>query len=213
MSDYNFENIDSCISKYYIKNNKIVIMCVNNTEIQIPYTKEAEQQVLIIMNKEAQEELKKTDLIDKKLEKTIIWLLLLLGSFLASTLNIINGVVDVMELNRLALIISGVGSLSTLLKTINLSLTSYDIKKKRLLLENQELLNQNIQNEKSLVGVSDKTRDYILQQTETMQIFNINMIDYMSLNDLKKLKKNIDSIVNNETISNELESKKVYELK
>lgn len=213
MSDLNLENINSCILKYCIKNGEIAVIYTDGTEKSYPYTKELEKEVLLIMNNEAQKELKKSDLINQKLEKTIIWLFLLLGSFTASALNIINGVVDVMELNIVVLTISGIGSLSALLKTINLSLTSHDIKKKRLLLENQEIFNQNIQKEKSLVGVSTKTRDHVLQQTDTIQVFNINMIDYMSLKDLKKIKKNIDLIVNGQSVSKESKSKKVYELK
>lgn len=190
MKDYSVNSNDreNYILSYEIKNGEIEVKVADGTVGTVPYRKENEEWIIRKMENQAlNARVAPFPVIDKVF--AIIQPLLL-------PLSVFNFVVAGGLLNGIALAIILGGTIYYPANWIRYMMKEKDIVKLKYFLENKQELNDYVENEENvLFNVSDKAKLQIMkEQYLSHQSFNINNIDNYSLEDLVKIKKNIENL-------------------
>lgn len=182
MKDYTFDRFaqEKFIKNYKIKDGQIIINLASDEKYVIPYTKENEEKILVKMEDQVNNvSIKPIGLMYKALTclayiSTIVgvYLTVIEGAFL--TLSIFSGI-----------------ALGFTYKLVSHQSKIKDLEKQKFFLENRKMLNDNIKKSPNMTLGVDKKIVRKVEQTEGSQTFDINSIDSYSLNDLKKLRRNI----------------------
>jgi len=195
LKNYVFESNESkkFILKYKIDGNNIIIYLANGEVEVIDNNIDNEKTIIELMNKQARDKSKKHDI-----NFNLISLGIVLGSIIFSFIYLI--FVKSIFYNFIAGICFG-GVISYLLtRLIPIFLENIKIKldmiKNKFYFNNATLLNSNINKEKILTKVSDKTVKVIKNIDKDKLVFDINTIDKMPLRDLKKIKRNVELELN-----------------
>lgn len=182
MKDYTFDKIsrEKFIKNYKIKDNQIIINLASKEKYVIPYTKENEEKILARMEEQVNSSYIKP--------LGVIYKSLVAGSYIWILIGIYMYVVSVGILNiALAL---GTSALFNIKMFIHQSKVK-DLEKQKFFLEYRKMLNDNIKKSSNMTLGVDKKIVKKVEQTEDSPTFDINSIDSYSLNDLKKLRRNI----------------------
>lgn len=194
MKDYslNQEEKSKFILNYKADNNKIHINFANGDKVIIPYTKENEEKILDVM--ERQVRLSDTKLRNVKNEFLsaavfgVLGLLLSLVILLGSTLGVLTISGKYFFLFNLSLglmLVDGTLLVQTK-KEIN------DIKKNKYFLEHERTLNDRVKdNENMLYKTHNVTKKQVKNTKEDEVVFTINSVDNIPFSDLEQIMANI----------------------
>lgn len=182
MKDYTFDKIsrEKFIKNYNIKDDQIIINLASKEKYVIPYTKENEEKILARMEEQVNSSyIKPLGVIYKSLVAgSYIWILIGIYMYVVS-----GGILNI----ALAL---GTSTLFNIKMFIHQSKVK-DLEKQKFFLEYRKMLNDNIKKSSNMTLGVDKKIVKKVEQTEDSPTFDINSIDSYSLNDLKKLRRNI----------------------
>ncbi len=182
MKDYTIDKLEKekFIKNYKIKGDKIIINLASKEKYVIPYTKENEEKILAKMEEQVNNaKIKPLGLVSK-----VSAILAYIALFLGISLSIISG--------------GMIYTILTLILAIYFSSQLYfhqaklkDLEKQKFFLDNQKMFNDNIQKSSNMtLGLARKTVNKIAQVADK-DVFDINVIDSYSLEELKKIRRNI----------------------
>lgn len=181
------------IKKYKIAKDKktIIIYLGDGAKYVIPNTIKNEESIKEKMINQVSIN-KKTYMkeIKKKADKLSVLLLAGVGcTVLLSILVIMKGTL----LFNVALVGEIISNVICATKIAEQKSLLKDIEKQVFFLANEDTLNNNIRtNDNVLLGVSSKAERLVCKSDENKLVFDINTIDSFSLEDLKKIKENIE---------------------
>ena len=197
----NYEDYQEYILSYKIENKEIIIKLATNELYVIPYTKENERIVIAMMERQA-----------KNIKEVPIEIIRRNIAFVGASLSL--SLIAFMKyiavgnfITLFAIIMFGSLTMLSTSTAIQNIIRNKDIKKFRYFLKNKKELNINAKKTKNL-NISKKAEREIQKQNNITPI-NINNIDSYSLKDLKKIRENIEQIIDGEIKE---ESVKVLEL-
>lgn len=173
------------IEEYKIENSEIIIRLASGEDYIVPYNKENEKKILLIMEKQVREAYYKPfSTLDKINFITLP---------VSTTIELIgmmnnNKLFDKILLGALAFC-----DVCYIIKLFGYFNVKYDLKRNRYFLENKDYINDNFKpTSNMMIGLSNKKQNQILENNLDEDIFDINKISNYSLGDLKKIVKNID---------------------
>lgn len=182
MKDYTLDKLaqEKFIKNYKVKNDKIIINLASKEKYVIPYTKENEEKVLTKMEEQVNNaRIKPIGIINKFLVGV---------SYGALALALYLSIVETAILYFV--VAFGLSSFFTY-QLISNQVKVKDLEKQRFFLDNRKLINDNIKKSPNMTLGLDKKIVTQIEHSDEQKIFDINLIDSYSLDDLKKLKRNI----------------------
>ena len=186
----NYEDYQEYILSYKIENKEIIIKLATNELYVIPYTKENERIVIAMMERQA-----------KNIKEVPIEIIRRNIAFVGASLSL--SLIAFMKyiavgnfITLFAIIMFGSLTILSTSTAIQNIIRNKDIKKFRYFLKNKKELNINAKKTKNL-NISKKAEREIQKQNNITPI-NINNIDSYSLKDLKKIRENIEQIIDGE---------------
>ena len=182
MKDYTLDKLaqEKFIKNYKVKNDKIIINLASKEKYVIPYTKENEEKVLTKMEEQVNNaRIKPIGIINKFLVGV---------SYGALALALYLSIVETAILYFV--VAFGLSSFFTY-QLVSNQVKVKDLEKQRFFLDNRKLINDNIKKSPNMTLGLDKKIVTQIERSDEQKIFDINLIDSYSLDDLKKLKRNI----------------------
>lgn len=182
MKDYTLDKLaqEKFIKNYKVKNDKIIINLASKEKYVIPYTKENEEKVLTKMEEQVNNaRIKPIGIINKFLVGV---------SYGALALALYLSIVETAILYFV--VAFGLSSFFTY-QLVSNQVKVKDLEKQRFFLDNRKLINDNIKKSPNMTLGLDKKIVTQIEHSDEQKIFDINLIDSYSLDDLKKLKRNI----------------------
>ena len=182
MKDYTLDKLaqEKFIKNYKVKNDKIIINLASKEKYVIPYTKENEEKVLTKMEEQVNNaRIKPIGIINKFLVGV---------SYGALALALYLSIVETAILYFV--VAFGLSSFFTY-QLVSNQIKVKDLEKQRFFLDNRKLINDNIKKSPNMTLGLDKKIVTQIEHSDEQKIFDINLIDSYSLDDLKKLKRNI----------------------
>ncbi len=182
MKDYTLDKLaqEKFIKNYKVKNDKIIINLASKEKYVIPYTKENEEKVLTKMEEQVNNaRIKPIGIINKFLVGV---------SYGALALALYLSIVETAILYFV--VAFGLSSFFTY-QLVSNQIKVKDLEKQRFFLDNRKLINDNIKKSPNMTLGLDKKIVTQIERSDEQKIFDINLIDSYSLDDLKKLKRNI----------------------
>lgn len=182
MKDYTLDKLaqEKFIKNYKVKNDKIIINLASKEKYVIPYTKENEEKVLTKMEEQVNNaRIKPIGIINKFLVGV---------SYGALALALYLSIVETAILYFV--VAFGLSSFFTY-QLVGNQIKVKDLEKQRFFLDNRKLINDNIKKSPNMTLGLDKKIVTQIERSDEQKIFDINLIDSYSLDDLKKLKRNI----------------------
>ena len=182
MKDYTLDKLaqEKFIKNYKVKNDKIIINLASKEKYVIPYTKENEEKVLTKMEEQVNNaRIKPIGIINKFLVGV---------SYGALALALYLSIVETAILYFV--VAFGLSSFFTY-QLVSNQVKVKDLEKQRFFLDNRKLINDNVKKSPNMTLGLDKKIVTQIEHSDEQKIFDINLIDSYSLDDLKKLKRNI----------------------
>ena len=182
MKDYTLDKLaqEKFIKNYKVKNDKIIINLASKEKYVIPYTKENEEKVLTKMEEQVNNaRIKPIGIINKFLVGV---------SYGALALALYLSIVETAILYFV--VAFGLSSFFTY-QLVSNQVKVKDLEKQSFFLDNRKLINDNIKKSPNMTLGLDKKIVTQIEHSDEQKIFDINLIDSYSLDDLKKLKRNI----------------------
>lgn len=182
MKDYTLDKLaqEKFIKNYKVKNDKIIINLASKEKYVIPYTKENEEKVLTKMEEQVNNaRIKPIGIINKFLVGV---------SYGALALALYLSIVETAILYFV--VAFGLSSFFTY-QLVSNQVKVKDLEKQRFFLDNRKLINDNVKKSPNMTLGLDKKIVTQIERSDEQKIFDINLIDSYSLDDLKKLKRNI----------------------
>lgn len=198
MKDYTINNEDKkmFILSYKVKKDNIIVKLASNEKYIIPYTEENEGKILDRMREQITENV---DFERRSIKEYILLLLLTIalgvGTLIISAKFLPNLITHPSIKTILANIPTfGAAAITAIsgIFTISTAEILKDFRKNKLYLEKEEELNDKVkENQNILSNVSNKTRKMVESTPEDKEVFDINKMNKVSLQDLKQLLENI----------------------
>lgn len=190
MKDYsmNSRNAKTFVLNYTVKDNQIIVHFANGENYVIPYT--AENEVKLLKRMRAQVILADEFLREQEQNFSKNWKLVI-GNAVMLAVNIFalvtgNSVVPI--LNGTCTIIFTYLTGSLIYSMMDNKRNIKDVKKNKILLHNEEKLNQKIkENDNVFTNTDEKMKEMVYFTPEDQPVFTFNSIDKMKYEELKKV--------------------------
>ena len=190
MKDYtlNFEEAVSFILNYEIKDNQIIVNYANGEHYIIPYTNDNEEKILKKMEDQVYSAQYYDKLSKKILKKSRNWILFCILMIILLKTN--SSFIPLMQNILIGSYTLCIGWKILYIKYIKTNIN--DLEKNKMLLDNQEKLNETVkENQNILTNSNEKIKEMVKSTPEDKPVFTLNSVEKLKLKELKAILENI----------------------
>lgn len=195
MKDYslNLEDSKIFVLNYTVKDNQITVHFANGKNYVIPYTTANEVKLLKKMKTQVLQSDEFMNQQKKRLSISRIWIIFSVGLLVPNVILLANGTSVVPIINGLSVILLTFDIGYRIYSIIDSKRNIKDINKNKMLLKNEEKLNEKItENHNILANTNEKIKAMAHSTPESQPVFTLNSIDKIKYEELQQILENID---------------------
>lgn len=195
MKDYSldYENSRTFVLNYSVNNNQITVNLASGENYVIPYTIENEKKLLIRMKTQVLQSNDFMDEQEKRFSKSWKWIIYSASMIAINVIVLASGSSIIPMVSKICAgwFVFDIGY--RIYSMIDSKRNIKDVRKNKMLIENEEILNEKIkENPNVLANTTEKTKEIVSSIPVGQPVFTLNNIDKIKYEELKQILENIE---------------------